>query len=143
MRIVFDPTSVAQSSSASRSITGIVYFDFGAVCFPAERWSDFAVVITGWWLEALHRMEKGIDREVELFFMDGPYHIVATRLTGNEVKLRCVERGRTELVRHEEVVQLPELREQVRNVTKEIAATCTRAGMQSSDLEKLKSQLPN
>jgi hypothetical protein len=71
-----------------------VYFDFGVACFPEERWKDFAVVITTWWLDAVQRLEKGIDQEVELFFMDGPYHIVATRLSGDAVKLRCVERGR-------------------------------------------------
>ena len=143
MRIVFDPTTVAQSSSASRSITGVVYFDFGATCFPAERWSDFAVVITGWWLDAVHRLEKGIDSEVELFFMDGPYHIVATALSSDEVKLRCIERRRTPLVNHEEVVRLADLREQVRRLAREVAAVCSRAGMQSSDLDKLKSYLPN
>ena len=75
--------------------------------------------------------------------MDGPYHIVATSLSSDEVKLRCIECRRTPLVNHEEVVKLSELRDPVRRLAREVAAVCTRAGMQSSDLDKLKSHLPN
>lgn len=75
--------------------------------------------------------------------MDGPYHIVATRLTDDELKLRCIERGRTELVIHEEVVTMAALRGEVRRLAQEVAAACTRAGLKSDDVAKLKGQLPN
>lgn len=75
--------------------------------------------------------------------MDGPYHVVATRESSDEMKLRCIERRRTPLVNHEQVVKLADLREQVRRLAREVAVACTRAGMQSSDLDTLKSHLPN
>lgn len=139
---MFDETTLKQSSSVSRSITGVVYWEFGDFCFPAERWDDFAVVITTWWLDALHRLDRGIDSDVELFFMDGPYHLAATRVSSEDVKLRCIERRRTGLMRHEEVVKLVDVREQVGRLAREVAAACTRASMQSSDLDKLKGWLP-
>jgi hypothetical protein len=143
MRIVFDPATLEQGTSASGSITGVVYFDFAETCFPAERWNDFAVVITSWWLEAIHKLDKGIDREVLMHFMDGPYHLVATRLSGDEIRLRCVERRRSDLVRHDELITLDEFGELVRCLARQVACACVRAGMQSSDVDRLKSQLPN
>jgi hypothetical protein len=143
MRIVFDPATIEQGTSASRSITGVVYFEFGEACFPAERWNDFAVVITSWWLEAIDKLERGVDREVLMYFMDGPYHLAATRMSGDEIRLRCIESRRSDLVRHEELVKLADLGELVRRLAREVARACSRAGMQSSDLDKLKGQLPN
>jgi hypothetical protein len=144
VRIVFDPATIEQGTGPSRSITGVLYLDFGAACFPVERWNDFAVVITSAWLEAVQRLEKGIDHEVLVHFMEGPYQVAATRLSGDQIRFRCIERRlRGEHVQHEELVKLGELGEQVRRVARQVASACVRAGMQSTDLDKLKSQLPN
>jgi hypothetical protein len=124
VRIVFDPATLEQGTSPSRSITGVVYFDFGETCFPAERWNDFAVVITSWWLEAVHKVEKGIDREVLMRFMDGPYHLAATRMSGDEIRRRCIESRRSDVVCHEQVLKLGELGELVRRLARQVASAC-------------------
>jgi hypothetical protein len=144
MRIVFDPATIEQGAGRSRSITGVLYFDFGTACFPVERWNDFAVVITSSWLEAVQRLENGIDHEVLVHFMEGPYYVAATRLSGDQLRLRCIERRlRGEHVQHEELVKLGELGEQIRRLARQVASACFRAGMRSTDLDKLKGQLPN
>ncbi|MFT3927076.1 MAG: hypothetical protein QM778_31305 [Myxococcales bacterium] len=143
MRIAFDPATVEQSASASRSITGVVYFDFGGTCFPAERWNDFAVVITTWWLEAVAKLEQGFDREVLMYFMDGPYYVAATRMGEDEIRLRCIERRRSEEMVHEQLVSLGELRELVCGLARDVASACGQAGIESSDLDRLKDLLLN
>jgi len=40
------------------SITGIFYVDFGSTRFPEEGWSDFPVIVTTWWLEALAKLKQ-------------------------------------------------------------------------------------
>ena len=59
--------------SASGSITGTIYVDLERA-FPDQGWSDFVVVILGWWLRAIGRLRDGAGSE-ELSFMDGPYKL--------------------------------------------------------------------
>jgi hypothetical protein len=143
MRIIFDESTLEQSRSASRSITGVLYFDFGGFAFPDERWNDFAVVITSWWLEALEKLDRGIEQEVLLRFMDGPYGIALSRQDGDVVLLRCTEERRNVGVVHEEYASLSEVSAQVRQLARQLAVACGLAGIESSDVDLLRRHLPN
>ena len=143
MRIVFDESTLEQGDNASRSITGVLYFDFGGFSFPMERWNDFVVVITAWWLEALEKLEQGADREVVLRFMDGPYWITVTWQRGEPLLLRCTEDRREAGIVHEEYVNLPEFTAHVRRVARQVASACSRNGIESTDVDTLRRYLPN
>lgn len=142
MQIVFDQSTLKRTGSYD-SITGVVYFDFGGVLFPGERWDDFAVVLATWWLAELDRLERGSDREVELRFMDGPYWITVTRQDDNSMLLRCVDDRRDGGVLHEEHMELHELVGQVQRLARQVASACSRNGFESRDVDILKQLLPN
>jgi hypothetical protein len=141
MQIIFDESTLHQSKKGS--ITGVVYFDFGDILFPDDRWNDFVVVVVTWWLSALEKLERGIDREVVLQFMDGPYRITLTRQDATTVLLSCIEDRRNGGVLHEERVELPALTAQVRRLARKVASACSRNHLQSSDLDVLRRYLPN
>ena len=44
----------------------------------SDGWSDFVVVILGWWIPAL----RSNDRSCRLQFMDGPYSLRISRTSG-------------------------------------------------------------
>lgn len=141
MQIIFDESTLRQSKKGS--ITGVVFFDFGDVLFPDDRWNDFVVVVVTWWLGALERLERGIDREVVFQFMDGPYSINLTRQDANDALLRCIEDRSHGGILHEERVDLPTLAAQVRRLARQIVSACRRSGFESSDVDTLKRHLPN
>jgi hypothetical protein len=143
MDIVFDESTLEQGDSASRLITGVVFFAFSGVSFPCERWNDFVVVVVSWWLEALEKLEHGVDREVVLRFMDGPYWITATRQDGGTVLLQCTEDRRDAGLVHEQRVDLHTLTELVRRVAGRVASACARSGFESTDVDTLRRYLPN
>lgn len=142
MRIVFDESTLEQGNNASRSITGVLYFDFGGYSFPGERWNDFVVVIATWWLDALEKLERGVDHEAVLRFMDGPYWITLTRHDNNAALLRCTEDRRGAGVVHEEYIDLPVFTAQVRRIARQVASACHRSGIESSDVDALRRYLP-
>jgi hypothetical protein len=141
MRVVFDEKTLAQSDNPSTSITGVVYFELDGAHFPAERWNDFVVVITSWWLEALEALERG-EQESVLRFMDGPYSITLAKLDGNTVLARCIEDRRDAGIRYEESTDFADLARQLRDLGRQLVSACSRRGMTSRDLEVLKDRLP-
>src|SRR5262245_16436227 len=143
MRIVFDESTLKQRDNASRSITGVLYFDFSGFFFPDERWNDFVVVITSWWLDSIEKLERGTESEVVLRFMDGPYWITLTQQEGDVALLRCTEDRRDAGDVHEEYVSLSEFSSQLRGLARQVASACSRARMESSDVAALRRYLPN
>ena len=67
IRIVVDPTTFR----CSTNVTGEVWLYVNERAFPEERWSDFPVIILGWWLQTFshHRPSS----PARMTFMDGPY----------------------------------------------------------------------
>ena len=133
--IRFDPDSLSQSGRGS--ITGLICFVFGEDFFPAARWSDFVVVIVGWWITAL----KSNDRTLDLQFMDGPYRLRVTREADGQAVVECIESRRQELVTTTFRVGFLELRQQVAEVGRRILAACTERRWESEDLRTLASLL--
>jgi len=56
-------------------ITGKISFFSNDYYFPERDWSDFPVVIFGWWAESLMAFIRG-SNEVEFSFMDGPFKVM-------------------------------------------------------------------
>lgn len=59
------------------AITGKISLSYGETYFPDRDWSDFPVVILGWWLRALGTLMAGAS-DALFRFMDGPFEYVVT-----------------------------------------------------------------
>lgn len=59
--------------SSSGAITANIWLEIGGHEFPMRNWNDFAVVIMGWWANALLRLLKKSSNQELIDFMEGPY----------------------------------------------------------------------
>ena len=143
MRIVFDESTLRQGETASRSITGVVFFDFDGIYFPGDGWNDFPVVVAVWWLDAINKLRRGFDKEVMLRFMDGPYWIAVLLGVGDTILLRCIDDHRGAGVVHEGLINLETLAAQVHRFARQVVSACIRRGLESSDVSLLRKYLPN
>jgi hypothetical protein len=62
-----------QQSRPNGNVTGVIYLELESGEFPERGWSDFPVIILGWWTEAFLQLEADNRGEVQWRFMDGPY----------------------------------------------------------------------
>ena len=61
------------------NVTGVIFLELQRGPFPEAGWSDFPVIILGWWIEAWLQLETSAQRrEVQWRFMDGPYSATLT-----------------------------------------------------------------
>jgi hypothetical protein len=95
LAINIDAKGLEQSSSGA--ITGRIWFQIGSVAFPEKGWNDFAVVILTWWLDALRRLISSQHGKADLYFMDGPYVLRASK-RGGRIYLAAVDSRREEKV---------------------------------------------
>ena len=69
MHIVADLTNTKLTSS--ENAIGLLYIEADSIKFPNEHWTDFVIVVLGWWAEEfLKQMEGQVHGEYH--FMDGP-----------------------------------------------------------------------
>jgi hypothetical protein len=59
--------------SAIGGITGLIFLRGPNGAFPDEQWTDFSVVILGWWIEGLRLIANNQRHSFQGMFMDGPY----------------------------------------------------------------------
>jgi hypothetical protein len=60
--------------------------------FPGCDWSDFVVVVLGWWLAGIRDLHQGAE-QVEFRFMDGPLFFSVTPHDSATYRIRCVRDG--------------------------------------------------
>jgi hypothetical protein len=90
--VLVDTDSLHQSSSRSRSITAGIWWRTNETPFPEERWSDFAVVVLGWWIEAaLGLLDYG--GTAVFRFMDGPFAVRASAPSRSDTWILGFERN--------------------------------------------------
>jgi hypothetical protein len=140
VRISFDPSTLRQSRLGS--ISGVVYFEFNPERqFPSLGWNDFVVVLASWWMVALKEITEGAS-EVKLRFMDGPYWITVVSQEG-ELLLRCTEDRRGAGVVYELRVKLSDLTGEIFTFARKVSDACKTAGINSVDLDNMRTALPN
>ena len=134
MRILFDPNTLKRSKMGS--VTGVVYFEFSPdLQFPGAGWNDFVVVVANWWTAAGQA-------EVDFLFMDGPYWVTAVS-RGTNLLLRCIEDRRGAGLVYEVVVQVDDLKRELITFARDVSVACKAAGIESADLDELRSHLPS
>jgi hypothetical protein len=137
--LIFDPATLRQG--AMGSITGVIYYDFGAGRqFPEAGWNDFVVVILNWWIEALQQVTAGSE-PVRFCFMDGPYRMTAVLQSDDSLLLSCIEDRREVEVLFDVLVDVRDLRRELTAVAQRVSRACASAGIESSDLNELRTHL--
>ena len=77
--ITLDLETFRQSREGD-NVTGVIYVELDSGAFLERSWSDFPVIILGWWVEALIELEVPTRREVLWRFMDGPHSLTLTKV---------------------------------------------------------------
>ena len=140
MRIVFDADTLGQRRPRG-SVTGVVYFDFGAGRqFPCAGWNDFVVVLSNWWRAAFDELLHG-QSSAELLFMEGPHGITAIDQGRARLLLRC-RNGRDDAATFEAAVGLGDLARELARLDEDVSRACASAGIESDDLDDLRRRLP-
>jgi hypothetical protein len=135
MRIVFDPNALHQSKKGS--VTGVVYFDFGANRqFPVAGWDDFVVVVANWWIAALRQIVEG-QITAEFYFMDGPYRITAVSQEAS-LLLRCIEDRSDAGEVYTVAVEMRDLERELITFARAVLSACEKAAIESTDLDLLR-----
>ncbi len=125
--------------SAKYVIVGEIWYDFGDESFPHSRWSDFSVVVLGWWLESLATMIEGRKRNVEMLFMDGSFKVAlfakqryvwVAQLSGTRLSGERVDR--------ELEVRADVLIDSALKASEVVLAECASKKWASSDIESLR-----
>ena len=119
-------------------ITAPIYFDFGDFQFPEVGWSDFIVIISGWWLDAIQKLNQGWEREIELCFMDGPMIIKLTLGERDDLLLECVnQRGRVDIIEYKTTITKELIVSKLLSNAKNILKLCRENNWQSADIDTL------
>lgn len=119
------------------TVTGQLYFRTDASTFPDDVWNDFALVLLGWWVEALIPLLQGQRCEAELLFMDGPFLVRVERDEAGDCSMEFVDRARDRVVGRGSI-QLDELFEQVTRAAKAVLEFSEEEGGAAADVEALR-----
>jgi hypothetical protein len=76
--VAVDPEHL--SGAPYKDVTGLLAVRLGQVWFPERSWSDFPVIVLGWWLGEAARLSEDVDGEFR--FMDGPFGFRARKGPG-------------------------------------------------------------
>jgi hypothetical protein len=115
------------------SITAGIWLSFGDTLFPGARWSDFVVVILGWWADAL----QSNDRRLVLRFMDGPYSLRMSRNSEGCSIEGMNGQGKEERSLFHFAVDFPRFREDVCSAGRKVLVACREKRWESRDIELL------
>jgi len=133
--VVVDVSTLHRSSMGS--VTAVIFLHGPTGSFPGDRWSDFPVVILGWWIEGLTQVLSGELSSFEGMFMDGP-HAFAVERDDDAVRIAL---GDYEEQHWVGIVDLGALLRSATAAGRVVAEACHARGWESSDLEVLESAI--
>ncbi|MCM2333536.1 MAG: hypothetical protein NDI82_06275 [Anaeromyxobacteraceae bacterium] len=124
--------------SATGSITGHLFLEIGGDTFPAADWSDFPVVVLGWWNRAVLDLQR-TGASCSCMFMDGPFEFGLKRIGPNAWELRLIERraAAVHVVRSERVSPA-EVLLAVHSAADAVLKFCKERSWSSTDVDDLR-----
>jgi hypothetical protein len=123
--IVLDLQTFRQSREGG-NVRGVIFLELHNGAFPAQGWSDFPVIILGWWIDAWLQLEVRTRREVQWRFMDGPHIVTLTKLS------RGVSTG---------AFEFPRVHSSLLLAAERVVAHCDEHKMFSLDLDTLRERV--
>ncbi len=124
--------------SRSGSITAEIVIQIEDFLFPGKGWSDFIVVIFGWWWQAITQALNSSKGVGSFMFMDGPYKVDVKKINEEQSELTFFEERRTEIIKHVSVVETNSIINELYRVSKEVIKSCDKNGWSSDDIDLLK-----
>jgi hypothetical protein len=112
-----------QQSREGGNVTGVIFLELHDGAFPGRGWSDFPVIILGWWADAWLQLEVPTRREVQWRFMDGPHGVTLTRVAG------AASTG---------AFELPQVHSSLLEAAERVVAHCDQYRMLSRDLDLMR-----
>ncbi|MCB1020413.1 MAG: hypothetical protein KDC27_10820 [Acidobacteria bacterium] len=73
---------------ANGPVTAGIWFATDSSGFPMVGWTDFIVVILGWWVAAILRLLREDSGTERVYFMDGPYAVEVSKSAWGRLHLR-------------------------------------------------------
>lgn len=138
-----NPVSIFVSSASlhkGRNITGEIWLEVAGIEFPGRHWSDFPVIILGWWLATLFNLWSEKKRHGDCLFMDGPYSFEVSKGRGGFVMRCCSDTHSTKECEWEGVVNLTGLLRQVLDAASSVIQECQKRGWATPDTDVLESK---
>lgn len=135
INLIFEEDTLTRSKAGS--ITARISIQIGDFLFPGEGWSDFIVVILGWWLQATCQIRAKSDKCAYLQFMDGPYRIFIKTIDENHSSLICLEERHTEIDKYRSIVKTNDLRNELVRISRKVVSLCDKKGWDSDDIDVL------
>ena len=131
----WDTVDVTQSGN----VFGEIFFEYDGKQFPDAKWTDFLVVILGWWSKSLMDLMDGVAEKAELLFMDGPYLVKVTRPDATNLNLLFIERTETEFKPLDSVVvETSSFLTGLHDVIETVLEKCEQLNLVARDVETLK-----
>jgi hypothetical protein len=126
-----------------RLVTGPIWMEAGARSFPGAGWTDFPVVILGFWLTNIQPLVERRQKKCVLPFMDGPYSGMIEASSTDEWTLMFVERGAAQ---RENIVLTTKIDagkclEEILNAAKTVVELCKEKQWIDKDLHTLENLL--
>ena len=107
------------------NVTGPIWLDIDGVSFPSKNWTDFPVIVLGWWLSNLRPLVEGSVDKVECPFMDGPYSLEVSEKDNGSWLLNCFRTESSGNVYQTGGEVLPErLIESILNASEKVISRC-------------------
>lgn len=137
------PTTFSIKASPSsfekrRSITGDVWLQLDDVAFPLERWSDFPVVIVGWWLQGVEQVLSGRSKRCKCFFMDGPHWFEISVRTMDRWLIQCMQNSsRGDQCLLEGICSSGSVISEIMSAANVVKNICHEKGWQTADVDTL------
>ncbi len=76
IKVEFDSRLLPRFIEGTSPLLFEITWEYDRVEYPMKNWSDFGLVVLGWWIAIALKLFKGEDRG-EFLFMDGPYSVTA------------------------------------------------------------------
>jgi hypothetical protein len=136
MNVIVEPRTLTKAPSGS--LIGTIWLhseQHPEIDFPEARWTDFAVVILGWWLTEVEAMLRGASDEAHCSFMDGPFEFRIDKV-GEIRLLRRGASGTSDVAKRQ--ISLHAFWQQLNVAASHVISECDRRGFSTDDVTGLR-----
>ncbi|WP_128559257.1 hypothetical protein [Streptomyces triticagri] len=121
----------------SGAIWGDIWVRISGYAFPESHWNDMAVALLVELLDAVDSLAQDAERRIRVRFFDGPFHIDLAGLGGGVLHASASIDG----TERQGTVDLGELRQSLKRLGAELAATCVERGWgEEMDVRRLQAK---
>lgn len=141
VRLSFDHERLKSQSEAKRPFVLPICLQLDSLHFPHPEWSDFAVVILGWWLEGALSLQTRKSVQTVFRFMDGPYELLVTVVQNDHWAAMPISRGLGRQQEKTYVLRGSQVISELGRVSLDLLRMCRAIGKWDKDCETLESMV--